>query len=282
MRVVVLGTGFLGSALVRSLKEVAEVFSATLNPKEPDATRIDARDSSQLLAFIEAISPDVVISTIAISSYFRCEVNKDLCFAVNYELNNNIADICDTIGAKMAFVSSAYIFDGRAGNYSEGDVAFGVSNYARSKLLAEARVLRTTNSIVFRLDCLYGYDPVPARVRVGTNTFASKMNVAFPGIVRSPIFLDDAARIITYLIGSNQHGVFHLGGEQKLPWLRFLKDLAGIEGVEANIAIDCPESWLLSPPTDTSLNIDKILSLGCAPREYEETLRVLRTQAAAN
>jgi len=282
MRLVVLGAGFLGTRLANRLLDVADVFVATLNPDQTGMTGVDALDLNRLSEYIGNVRPEVVISTVALASYYKCEENRDMCFSVNYQANKNILDVCKSVNARMAYISSSYIFDGRVGNYSEGDLANPQGNYAKSKLLAENYILQESNSIIFRLDCLYGYDAAQSCIRVGGNTFRSRMNVAFPDIIRTPIFIDDAVDLVSKVLHSGRSGVFNLAGERRLTWLKFLNDLAQMEGLEGNIYPDDPGNWIVHPPKDTSLNIQKIRQLGYGPRSYEESLKILRLQVGSS
>jgi dTDP-4-dehydrorhamnose reductase len=278
MKVVIFGTGFLGTKLLNSLSKQFYVFGASLNPKKSIIRKVDARNKKEVEDFLISIKPDIVINTIALSSYFKCEQNGVLCNKLNYITAVNISEVCNKINSKLIFISSSYIFDGIKGNYTENDIGKETNNYAVSKIRAEKKVLEIEGTIVLRLECLYGYDEVESRIRVGTNTFKNKMNIGYPDILRAPIFVDDVAKIVFKLIIHNQSGIFNLAGELKITWLEFLNKLASLENAQKKLKVVDNSNWILVPPHDTSLNIKKILALGLRPTKFDKALEKIRLQ----
>tara|TARA_B100000780_G_scaffold236992_1_gene177944 strand:+ start:1462 stop:2340 length:879 start_codon:yes stop_codon:yes gene_type:complete len=282
MKVVILGMGFLGGKLFTSLSKEFEVFGATLNPKQSFIRKVDATNKKEVEDFLISIKPDIVINTIALSSYFKCEQNSDLCNKLNYITAENISEACNKINSKLIFISSSYIFDGKKGNYTENDIGKETNKYATSKIRAEKKVLEIEGTIVVRLECLYGYDEVEKQIRVGTNTFKSKMHIGYPDILRRPIFVDDVAQIILQLIKKNQSGIFNLAGELKMTWLEFLNKLAALENAEKQLKVVDNSDWILMPPHDSSLNIKKIIALGLRPTKFDLTLKRMQLQIKDN
>ena len=282
MKVVIFGTGFLGTKLLNSLSKEFNVFGATLNPKQSIIRKVDAKNKKEVEDFLISVKPDIVINTIALSSYFKCEQNSVLCNKLNYTTAANISEVCDNINSKLIFISSSYIFDGIKGNYTENDIGRETNKYATSKIRAEKKVLKIKGTIVLRLECLYGYDEVEKRIRVGTNTFKNKMNIGYPNILRAPIFVDDVAKIVFQLIKNKQSGIFNLAGEIKITWLEFLNKLAALENAEKQLKVVDNLNWILVPPYDSSLNIKKIIALGLRPTKLDSAIEKIRLQIKKN
>ena len=222
------------------------------------------------------VKPDVVIDTIALSSYFVCENNRELCNSLNYDTAKYIAAACEKINAKMIFISSSYVFDGKKGDYSETSATNPTNEYARSKVRAENVVLKLKNSIVIRTEPLYGFDTNKNQLVAGTVTFESEVKNGYPETLRNPVFVDDIPKIILSLIENEENGVFHIAGQQKLKWLDFLKMLASLANAEDKVIIVDNSDWILTPPHDSSLSTSKIESLGIKTTSLAIALKELR------
>lgn len=281
MKIAVFGVGFLGSKLINFFSNVCEVVGADINlHNNRFVKKLDATDPEEVKDFLISEKPDIVIDTVALSSYFTCEKNPDLCKKLNYDTAENIADICNEINAKMIFISSSYVFNGEKGDYTEKDIPNSTHEYGRSKVRAEKRVLELKDSIVIRTEPLYGYDDEKAQITVGTNTFQDYAKVGYPDLLRSPVFVDDIPKIIFDLIEKKQSGVFHIASSKKITWIYFLTKVASIINAEEKVIIVDNSDWILKPPHDSSLDISKITSLGISTTSFDIALNALSEIAA--
>jgi len=278
MKIAVFGVGFLGSKLINFFSNDYEVVGADIKLHSNSfVKKLDATDPEEVRLFLISEKPDIVIDTIALSSYFTCENNPNLCKKLNYDTAENIAEICKEINAKMIFISSSYVFNGEKGNYSEEDTPNSIHEYGRSKVRAEKKVLELKDSIVIRTESLYGYDDEKAKITVGTNTFQDYAKVGYPDLLRSPVFVDDIPRIILNLIEKKQSGLFHIASTKKITWLYFLTKVASLINAEDKVVIVDNSDWILKPPHDSSLNISKITSLGISTTSFDFGFNALRT-----
>jgi len=276
MKIAILGVGFLGAKLVEFFSKRFNVVCADINPRSDLVNKIDATNKQEIENLLTVEKPDIVIDTIALSSYFVCENNHKLCRKLNFESAKYIAEACKKIDAKMIFISSSYIFDGEKGNYLETDIPNSLNKYALSKIDAEKKVLELDNSIVIRSEPMYGFDKVKKQIVFGTNTFEFDVKIGFPNILRKPIFIDDLPPIILSLVEKNQSGIFNIAGPTKLRWLDFLTDLSMLVNAQNKIKIVDNSGWILKPPYDSSLNTSKITSLGIKTTAFKAALKELK------
>ena len=281
LKIVIFGIGFLGSKLMKLIPNKYSVIGADINPSNSLVHKIDATNSTEVENFLIREKPNVVIDTIALSSYFSCEKNPEICRLLNYETAKYISNACKIIDAKMVFISSSYLFDGKDGGYDETDIPNSTNQYAQSKILAENIVLESNSSIVVRLESLYGYSEDKQQIMFGTNTFQKPIQVAFPDILRSPVFVDDVPKIIIGLVERKESGIFHIASAKKLRWLGFLKELGSLTNSEDKITIVDSSSWILKPPHDSTLDSSKINNLGLETTPVEVALVELRTVLGA-
>ena len=276
MKIAILGVGFLGGKLVEFFSKRFEVVCADINPKSDLVKKIDATNKKEIEIFLFQEKPDIVIDTIALSSYFVCENNHKLCRKLNFESAKYIAEACKKIDATMIFFSSSYVFDGEKGEYLETDIPNSLNKYAESKIDAEKKVLELERAIVIRLELMYGFDKVKNQIIFGTNTFEVDVKVGFPDILRKPLFIDDIPPIISSLLEKNQTGIFNIAGPTKLRWLDFLNDLSMLVNAKHKIKVVENSGWILKPPYDSSLDISKIASLGIKTTTYKTALKELK------
>ena len=277
MKIAVIGVGFLGSKLINFFSNVCEVVGADIKlHNNRFVKKIDATNQKEVKIFLISEKPDIVINTVALSSYFTCENNPQLCKKLNYETAEYITEMCKEINAKLIFISSSYVFNGEKGSYSEKDIPNSTHEYGRSKIRAEEKALELKNSIVIRTEPLYGYDKEKSQITVGTNTFQDYAKVGYPDLLRSPVFVDDIPKIIFDLIEKKQSGIFHIASTKKIKWLYFLTKVASIINAEEKVIIVDNSDWILKPPHDTSLDISKITSLGISTTSFDTALIALR------
>jgi len=276
MKIAILGVGFLGGKLVEFFSKRFNVVCADINPRSDLVNKIDATNKQEIENLLTVEKPDIVIDTIALSSYFVCENNHKLCRKLNFESAKYIAEACQKIDAKMIFISSSYIFDGEKGNYLETDTPNSLNKYALSKIDAEKKVLELDGAIVIRSEPMYGFDKGKKQIIFGTNTFEVDVKIGFPNILRKPIFIDDVPPIIFSLVEKNQSGIFNIAGPTKLRWLDFLIDLSILVNAQNKIKIVDNSGWILKPPYDSSLNTSKITSIGIETTDFKIALKELK------
>jgi dTDP-4-dehydrorhamnose reductase len=276
MKIAILGIGFLGGKLIDFFTPTCNLTCADIKPKNELINKIDATNKKEIENFLYIERPDIVIDTIALSSYFECENNPKLCRQLNYNSAKYITEACKKIDAKMIFISSSYIFNGEKGNYLETDIPNSLTKYAESKIDAENKVLELDNSIIIRSEPMYGFDNVKNQIMFGTNTFENEAKIGFPNLLRKPLYIDDIPPIISYLINKNQTGIFNIAGPTKFKWLDFLTELSILENAKHQIKIVDNSEWILEPPYDSSLDISKISSLGIGTTDFRVALKKIK------
>jgi dTDP-4-dehydrorhamnose reductase len=282
MKIVILGTGFLGITLYESLKNIYEIITVDKNPRFHYIYKLDALDKVKLKDFLYYHQPDVIINTIALSSYYLCELHKDLCMKINYQLANEISELSNDINAKLIFISSSYVFNGSKGYYSETDTPDSQTAYAKAKILAEQSALKYPNTIVLRIEPMFGYDTSCNRIRIGTNTFENNMKIAFTDLIRSPVLINDIPVVLNNLINNNHSGIFNIASNLQLNWYQCIQSLASLENANDKLEIVTKEQWILEPPQNTSLNIDKLLRINSVVTSFSDSLKILKSSLLVN
>ena len=220
MKIIIFGAaGFLGTKLMNYLSKDNKIIGADIN-KEENIEKIDATDKEEVRIFLLNHKPDIVVDTVALTSSVACEKNPELGKKLNYQTAKNIAEACKEIGVKMIFISSSYVFDGEKGDYDEKDETNATNEYAKTKLMAEEEVLKLKNSLVLRIDMIYGM--YKGKVRYGAGFIEDGAEVGYSDQIKKPLFVEDVPKIILELIQKDEKGIFHLGGPETMKMIDFL------------------------------------------------------------
>src|SRR5260370_31261170 len=106
MKALILGaTGLLGQALMREWSG-DEVLGLGVR----DA---DIRDVAKVREVIEKMRPEWIVLAAAYTDVDGCESNQELAFSVNRDGAVQVARAAKDAGAKLMFLSSDYVFDGK-------------------------------------------------------------------------------------------------------------------------------------------------------------------------
>lgn len=133
MKVIVTGAkGQLGMDVVHLLEHKGyKVYG--YGREELDITNFD-----QVKQVISEVKPDVVIHAAAYTKVDLAESERDQAFLVNAYGTRNVAVASETVGAKLVYISTDYVFDGTAKKpYNEFAPTSPLNVYGKSKLAGE-------------------------------------------------------------------------------------------------------------------------------------------------
>jgi len=195
------GSGSLGS-------ELQNIFPDSLCPTR---NNLDITDKKQVIDYFKNHSIDMIIHTAAITSVRLCEENKHLAWDTNVQGTRNLVDciLQSKSDTKFVYVSTACVFDGHSGMYTEDDIPYPENFYALTKLLGEREISKLNNFLIIRTNFV-SKKPWPHSAaftdRFGTYLFAS--NVAFG---------------IKEVIENNLSGFVHVVGNKKISMYELAK-----------------------------------------------------------
>ena len=266
MRVLVTGAGGqLGGHVLRRLSRLGpDLFAWSHRPAEPRfgvALRpVDLTDHAAVDAAFNDTLPDVVVHMAAISTPAAAYRDPLLARAVNIDATANLAKLAADLGARMIFLSTDMIFDGRKGMYTERDVADPPSLYGRTKLEAEQYVLDVPNSLVLRLSLLFGPTLISQPTFFDAQCQALREGAAvtlFDDEWRTPLGMAQATEAIAVAIEQAPSGLFHLGGPERMSRYEMGCRLAAVLQADPTAIVKCSRLSIESQeprPADTSLD----------------------------
>jgi dTDP-4-dehydrorhamnose reductase len=198
---------------------------------------VDITDRTAVAASLKSIQPTAVFLCSALTAVDYCETHPQEARAINVEGVRNVADACKAIGAKLVFLSTDYVFDGRNGPYSENDATSPESVYGKTKLEGERIVLELPQSIVARTSVVYDWDSdsvnfamqMIARLGKGqpTNVVSDQWN--------HPTLTRNLAESLIELVDKHAAGVFHIVGPDYVSRFDFAATLATTFGFDPTL-----------------------------------------------
>jgi dTDP-4-dehydrorhamnose reductase len=230
MRVTLFGaSGLLGHALVPELKnEQLTAFSVE------DA---DLRDRTRIEALVRDSRPDWIILSAAYTDVDGCESNRDLAFGVNCEGAVNVARAARQAGARLTFMSTDYVFDGRGTSpYPADHPRHPISVYGESKARAEERLLEMLPDVcIVRTSWLFGAGGkcFPETI---LKLAASRPEIAVVNDQRgSPTYTVDLAAALAELCRKSARGIVHVTNAGDCTWYEFAKEILRVAGSKTTV-----------------------------------------------
>jgi dTDP-4-dehydrorhamnose reductase len=225
IRILVTGAaGFLGRALGPALAAGGHVVTA--------ADRgIDVRDPAALAALGRRSEPEVIVHLAARALIDDVAADPEGGWEVNVAGTANVVALGRAHGAHLLLLSTDSVFDGTAGPYGESDAPNPINAYGRTKRAAEDVVAAGGGSwLVVRTSLIYGWPPPGRHVnfaaRVVRTLRAGRSITAYTDMLRTPIYVDDLARLLARVIELRARGLVHLAGAEAVSMARFAEAVA--------------------------------------------------------
>jgi dTDP-4-dehydrorhamnose reductase len=229
-----------------------------------DYTQLDISNRSDVKSLVTSYRPDVILNAAAMTNVDACEREREQAWKMNVSAVENLVEVCRRIDAKLIHVSTDYVFDGRTGNYSEGDRVNPLNYYGKTKLAGENVILSGgIEFAVLRTIVVYG---TGVNVR---NNFAlwviNNLNEGKPircaeDQISNPTYVADLAIAMKSCADSDANGLYHIAGAEPVSRYDFALRAAEIFGYDASLISKVQSSdlqQLAQRPLHTSFNISK-------------------------
>ena len=205
----------------------------------PTQLEMDITKVSDIEDVIKDFSPTHLIHTAAITRPMSIhEQNPSISIETNIVGTANIVLMCLKYKIKLIYTSTDYVYNGTRGNYKETDGLNPFTSYGWSKLGGECSVKMCPNHLILRLAMCERPFPHPK---------------ALVDMVKSPIYVDEVAKIILKLI--DEEGVINIGGKAQSVFDFVKHDSPNIDKIKLSEIGD------VSMATDCSMNIEKLKKL---------------------
>ncbi|MCF7861953.1 SDR family oxidoreductase [Candidatus Woesearchaeota archaeon] len=277
---VVGGSGQLGSALVSQLDEKFDVLGTYFFNKRSNLIKLDVTKKDKVFETIKQISPDIIILTSAFTHIDNCEIMKPLANDLNINGVKNVVKAAKSVKAKLVFISSYYVFNGKKEMYSERDKPDPLNHYGITKLQSEEEVSKLDEYMIVRSSKIFDIDDRTYVSSLMSSVKAKEyVNVASDQYT-NPITANYLAEIIALLIEKNRKGIFHVGGKQYLSMYSFAKKIIRYFNLDTNYIkpIKCSKiRQIAKRPLKCGLKTDKVeKSLGITIKSFSTMMKDLK------
>ena len=174
----------------------------------------DLTQPEQMERQLDHFAPRIVINTAAYNQVDRCEVERELSWAVNATGPEALAGLCAQRGICLVHYGTDYVFNGaKKVPYVETDPADPLNHYAAGKLAGETAVLRASPAnLVLRTSWVFDWHPTQTKSFVHTVCKAVREGRALKSTtdqVSVPTFASDLAAWTLELLQLGATGLFH-------------------------------------------------------------------------
>ncbi len=215
-------TGFkgqLGYDIVRELENRGEFEYKALDINEMDIT-----DRHQVLEVVKEYRPDVIFHCAAWTAVDKAEEEEEKVQKINVEGTKNLVDASLEVDAKIIYMSTDYVFDGKKeGYYKEEDTVNPMSVYGRTKYEGEEEVRKNPKHFITRISWVFGIN--------GNNFIKTMLRLAenheevtvVDDQVGSPTYTVDLAKLLVEMASTEKYGTYHVNNDGYCSWAEFAK-----------------------------------------------------------
>ena len=252
--------------------------------------QLDITDKDAVSAVIEEIRPDAIIHCAAWTAVDAAEdeENKEKVHKINALGTQYIADAAKAVDAKMLYLSTDYVFDGKGERpWEPDDKCYAPLNvYGQSKLDGELAVSGTLDKyFIVRIawvSGLNGKNFIKTMINVGkTHDTVRVVNDQ----IGTPTYTLDLSRLLVDMIETEKYGYYHATNEGGyISWYDFCVEFYKQYGLTTNVIPVTTEEYGLSKaarPENSRLDKSKLVEAGFTPLpDWKDAVRRYLEEAA--
>lgn len=236
--------------------------------------QLDITDKEAVLRTISEIHPDVIIHCAAWTAVDAAEdeENKAKVEAINHLGTKYIAEAAKSVDAKMLYLSTDYVFDGKGNRpWQPDDKNYAPLNYyGQTKLEGELAVSSTLDKyFIVRIAWVFGLNGknfIKTMINVGkTHDMVRVVNDQ----IGTPTYTLDLARLLVDMIGTEKYGYYHATNEGGyISWYDFCCEFYKQYGLDTKVVPVTTAEYGLSKaarPFNSRLDKSKLVTEGFKP-----------------
>lgn len=260
----------IGSDIQGKYSGIADGTAVTTVPY----VQLDITDQNAVRQTIEEIEPDVIIHCAAWTAVDAAEDedNRVKVDAINHLGTQYIAEAAKVVDAKMVYISTDYVFDGKGERpWQPDDKYYAPLNvYGASKLDGELAVSSTLSKFfIVRIAWVFGLN--------GKNFIKTMLNVGkshdtvrvVNDQIGTPTYTLDLARLLVDMVETEKYGCYHATNEGGyISWYDFTKEIYRQAGLSTTVLPVTTAEYGLSKaarPFNSRLDKSKLVEAGFKP-----------------
>lgn len=280
MRVLVTGVaGQLGHDVVNELRardhcpigsDICQCPSLQVDTT-PQFVQMDITKRSDVIRCIETLKPDAIIHCAAWTAVDAAEdeENRDKVDAINHLGTQYIAEAAKAVDAKMLYISTDYVFDGKGDRpWEPDDKCYAPLNvYGQSKLDGELAVSSLLEKyFIVRIAWVFGLNGknfIKTMINVGKNHDTVRV---VNDQIGTPTYTKDLAGLLVEMVETEKYGYYHATNEGGyISWYEFCCEFYKQYGLKTTIIPVSTAEYGLSKaarPFNSRLDKSKLVEAG--------------------
>ena len=261
--------------------DIQEIYSGVLDGSavvSAPYVQLDITNAEAVSTTIEAIHPDVIIHCAAWTAVDAAEDEdkQELVHRINADGTRYIAEAAKAVDAKMVYISTDYVFDGKGTRpWEPDDKCYAPLNvYGQSKLDGELAVSSTLEKyFIVRIAWVFGLNGknfIKTMINVGkTHDTVRVVNDQ----IGTPTYTLDLARLLVDMAETERYGYYHATNSESEPggyisWYDFCKEFYRQYGLQTEVIPVTTAEYGLSKaarPENSRLEKKKLADAGFKP-----------------
>ncbi len=238
--------------------------------------QMNITEKQQVTEVVSSLRPDAVIHCAAWTAVDAAEEteNREKVDLINHLGTRYIAEAVEAIDAKMLYLSTDYVFDGKGERpWQPDDTCFAPLNvYGQSKLDGEQAVASVLEKFfIVRIAWVFGLNGnnfINTMIRAGkTNESVRVVNDQ----IGTPTYTKDLARLLVDVIETDRYGYYHATNDEDgeyISWHDFCCEIYRQIGLTTRVIPVTTEKYGLSKaarPFNSRLDKSKLVEAGFKP-----------------
>lgn len=197
---------------------------------------LDITNLNQVLHFVEEQKPYAIINCAAHTNVDACEKQVDAAYKINAIGPRNLSIAANKVDARLMHISTDYVFAGNATTpYTEFDSVAPQGAYGATKLAGENFVQEfAKNYFIIRTAWLYGDGKNFVKTMLRLSETNQEVKVVKDQL-GTPTSAAELAKMIDYLLPTDNFGTFHGTCEGQCSWADFAKEIFRLAGKSTKV-----------------------------------------------
>lgn len=197
---------------------------------------LDITDLNQVISFVEKQKPYAIINCAAHTNVDACEKQVDAAYRINAIGPRNLSIAASKAGAKLMHISTDYVFAGNAETpYTEFDPVAPQGVYGATKLAGENFVKEFAKDyFIIRTAWLYGDGKNFVKTMLRLSETNQEVKVVKDQL-GTPTSAAELAKMIAYLLPTEQFGTYHGTCEGQCSWADFAREIFRLANKETKV-----------------------------------------------
>lgn len=211
MKIAITGsTGLVGSRIIELLSNEFEFIPLRHND-------VDITDGESVNQKINSLDFDIFLHLAAYTNVDGAETDRASAYCINVEGTKNITDSVEAKHKKMIYISTDFVFDGKAPPYLEDSPTNPLGYYGQTKYEGEQAV--KDKGMIVRISYPYRKEFQAKKDFVRTIKSLLEQGKELKMVTDSlmvPTFIDDLAHALRHLMMNYTPEIYHVVGSQAL------------------------------------------------------------------